>query len=1325
MKSPPLFIIVLLIISLSINAEITTDGSLGSRANLSGPNYLIRADLGHQMGGNLFHSFQDFNLNSLESATFSGPNNVSNIISRVTGGNPSNIDGLIRSTIPNADMYFLNPYGIMFGPNARLDVQGSFHASTADYLRLGENGRFDARNPSDSLLTIAPIESFGFLDNPHGSIQVNGRGVLNESGTPRALLQVPDGKSLSLIGGDIHLSQGVDELPLEGLIDDTPEEIRAAQYRDQRFSQLYASGGTLNLASIRQAGEIALTKNGIHSTATKGGTIQLEQESYISSTGESGGNVFIRAGEFTMDNSRIVARTLGVEDGGVVDIQANNIIMDNGSIINGGTENLGDGTDIHLTAGESIRLLSHSPLKTASGNFDNINQQLGNAGDIRLQAKNIEINLNYGNGGFQSDTYGTGRGGDISFIAENRLDLINILLHTTTWGQNEQAGQSGDIYLHAKTVNVDQGSFVATSGGRADAGQLVIEAGTIYLGGLRGSFSALATYNITQKTDSRGNSGSIIIRADELLLENGAYLISSNFAEGDGGQIDIQLTGSLTVRGASSADGWATGIFSSVVTEQNQQGGKAGNIHIRAQAVRVEEGGRIDAGSKARHPSGSSRQAGNITLDAPVVVLSGVNPYGENNDGFGSVVSARSQGEHAGQAGNIQINASSVDIIDGALIESGSDNNSRGGNIQIQALEQINIQGDASRISLQAPLETQQSYLSNTNPENYNQSISGVYAHATSQAANSGDAGNIEVSTSYLHLSQGGQISTVNQGGGKAGSIMLNVAKLTLSDHALIRSDSALENQFSFDNVQLRDTQILSLGTVVKTADIDDGKAVYQINLGNILVRLIPVTQVADRAALEALPTQVIEAGGDIVQVADAGNGQAARFIYATFDTSLKSWRQINENSRIVLSHPDTSLKNLIRRVPSQVPYADGTLIHVNDEGNGKAADYVYTVISEGADAGTFYSKIYRVKYYQVADNTALQTLTNSTDTFVGMQVDVAQAEDGLPARFVFDGTDWVRYGEVLEVPDIAARENLILAKPGHIAHLPEGDTIYTSSEWIDLGQTYRVNNLVERNALNNIKQGDLVKVADTGNGRHDAFIYADDQWIKQIRGGDAGQIIINADSIQLTDGSEISTGSISGGGGSVTLNVDKMVFLNNSQVSTSVQEGVGNGGDLSLNPEFVILENGKIIARANEGQGGNINITTKGIYTFPPKSASTIDASSKLGIDGVVHIESPDVDVSGALLGIPAEFFDASNKLESPCTIAQIQNPNTFIVKRVGGSAPLPSDWQSNQLVLVQPEDEQKPNSKTKTPSPITSLEVTEQLALKVALLTGCQSGF
>jgi len=119
-----------LILIETVYAEVITDGILGQKINLPGSNFQITSDLGQQHGNNLFHSFQDFNLNSLESATFSGSNSIHNIISRVTGGNPSNIDGLIRSTIPNADFYFLNPHGIMFGPSAKLDVQGSFHAST-------------------------------------------------------------------------------------------------------------------------------------------------------------------------------------------------------------------------------------------------------------------------------------------------------------------------------------------------------------------------------------------------------------------------------------------------------------------------------------------------------------------------------------------------------------------------------------------------------------------------------------------------------------------------------------------------------------------------------------------------------------------------------------------------------------------------------------------------------------------------------------------------------------------------------------------------------------------------------------------------------------------------------------------------------------------------------------------------------------------------------------------------------------------------------------------------------------------------------------------
>ncbi len=195
MKAHIITILFVYLLTLNLHAEVITDGTLGSRVNLPGNdfNFKITTDLGQQHGGNLFHSFQEFNLKNGETAIFLGANNINNIISRVTGGNRSEIDGIIHSTV-NADMYFLNPNGIIFGPNAALNLQGSFYASTADYLNLGEKGRFDVQQPKESILTVASPSAFGFLGGQIGSVEVN-----------HSVLAIPESKTLGLIGGDITI----------------------------------------------------------------------------------------------------------------------------------------------------------------------------------------------------------------------------------------------------------------------------------------------------------------------------------------------------------------------------------------------------------------------------------------------------------------------------------------------------------------------------------------------------------------------------------------------------------------------------------------------------------------------------------------------------------------------------------------------------------------------------------------------------------------------------------------------------------------------------------------------------------------------------------------------------------------------------------------------------------------------------------------------------------------------------------------------------------------------------------------------------------------
>src|SRR4030095_9363888 len=180
-------------------AQITLDGSLGPRGSLTGPSYVIGAQVGQLRGNNIFFSFGQFNVLTGESATFTGPSSVTNVLSRVTGGQLSTIDGLIstRAAMPNANFYLLNPAGVLFGPNARLDVGGSVRVSTADYLRFADGAAFFADLGRQSALSVADVAAFGFLRAPTAGITVNG-----------SALQVDPGKTLSLVGGDIEISRG-------------------------------------------------------------------------------------------------------------------------------------------------------------------------------------------------------------------------------------------------------------------------------------------------------------------------------------------------------------------------------------------------------------------------------------------------------------------------------------------------------------------------------------------------------------------------------------------------------------------------------------------------------------------------------------------------------------------------------------------------------------------------------------------------------------------------------------------------------------------------------------------------------------------------------------------------------------------------------------------------------------------------------------------------------------------------------------------------------------------------------------------------------------
>jgi filamentous hemagglutinin family protein len=1179
---------ILFLICNSLNAEIITDGSLGSRVNLLGPDYLIGADLGWKEGGNLFHSFQDFNLNSSESATFSGPNSVQNIISRVTGGNPSNINGLIRSTIPNTDMYFLNPYGIVFGENAKLDVQGSFHASTADYLRLKEKGRFNARQPNDSLLTVAPVEAFGFLTDSPTSISIDS-----------SQLSVPPENTFSFIGGDLTINN----------------------------AKLSAPYGRINLASVMEKVEVIPT---VENILALGGDITILNNSLLDISGEGGGSVFIRGGQIVVDNSTIYSKTLANKNAGDISIQANRINFEGGARLIGQTEGKGNAAKITLQAKQSVTFSGQSP-EGYSSRIDTRTYGTGNAGSVTINADQIALK----NGTLVfAGSRGKGNATHVDFNANQIVFSEGSSILSGSFGQ----GKAANVNIYAKeSLKLTGTSPTAIFGSR------------IYSGNTRGS----------------GDGGKIYIEAQDILLADGGLINTGAASTGNAGNIHLRINGTITITGVNKKGGSSFIAADTSPGGDGDKSGVGGTILIEADQLIVEEGGLITATTNATK-NNYSGQGGQITIRVKdKVELSGVNPHGENEAGFGSGIYAGSRGvgNNAGNGGHIDLQADRLIIKEGAVIKNSTNNNADSGNIVIEVQNTVTIAGDASQIVLQTPGQTQLDYLQNFSPAHYNQSTSGIYASSTSESTQAGNSGDINLKANKLVLQKQGTISTSSAGGGEAGNITLHVGQLQMDKNAMIISESQMANTYTFNQLVERDNRIIVRGDIVEVADIGVGKADSYFNTGTELIRTQSVYTVADMEALYNLSKQYSIEEGDVMTVQNIGNGKSARFIYATNSFySLGEWVKIGNKVDVTFANMD-ELTAITGRwfTPENIPYSSATVIQVEDTGDGKPGTFIYSSNLKNPISEEFFGNSVRLKNFPLTNTSEVYALHEQVSLRRG---DIATFNE--MAQFIYNGQQWVALNNTQKVANIAEMDNLILAKSGNIAQIVERqrrqnstttEFLYSGQDWIPLHNRYEVANLIQRNQLP-IQAGDLVKVLDTGQGKTESFFYFNKEWHKRIQGGSAGTIHLTAPEITLSNNSAIATEAVSAGGGSIHIETDKLVFLNDSQLTTSVQEGTGNGGNLTIkNPIFIVTNDGNIIAQAYEGQGGNITLTSHNFINSPD---SLISASSKLGIDGKVKIDSPDVDMEGFLVVLPGGFVETQLKR---CNAQEIENPNTFQV--------------------------------------------------------------
>ncbi|MEK8021429.1 MAG: filamentous hemagglutinin N-terminal domain-containing protein, partial [Candidatus Parabeggiatoa sp.] len=592
----------------------------------------MRADLGQQHGGNLFHSFQEFNLSSPESATFSGPNNVSNVISRVTGGNPSNIDGLIRSTMPNADMYFMNPYGMMFGPHARLDVQGSFHASTADYLRFGDGGRFDARNPSDSLLTIAPIESFGFLTDSAAAIQITD-----------SHLEVQPTQTLSLTGGDINLTN--------------TEPTTYDEASHHIFTnQLLAPSG---LIIIDAQGTLNLTHFG------------------IDTSGLFGGQISIRGKKLEMNDSRISSHTFGALDGQSIDIRTDNLLMRDSDII-ADTYGTGRGNNLHLQVTENLTATREDrPLSIEFGigvrgtsHISTLTAGPSRSGDISIQAGNIDLNQA---AEIRTRTISSGKAGDISvqvtdmFKAKGVLQLASgtSLVSGGAHIMGVASGDNGNIDITARHIQFAEGAQITSMVlGSGHGGDITVNADTVHLKDV--SPTGLSA-SITNVTGGSGQAGRSEVNANQITLEDGGSIVTTTMSIGDANELVVKVADTLIITGVAKHPFQSAYLpliyfpsnINSASVNPVAESGQASNVTVEAKQIILENGGII---SSLTYGGG---HGGNAKIIADTLRISGSQEIGPFFFRSGINNSSTNPAPYAGPAGNIEVTARHLSIGNG------------------------------------------------------------------------------------------------------------------------------------------------------------------------------------------------------------------------------------------------------------------------------------------------------------------------------------------------------------------------------------------------------------------------------------------------------------------------------------------------------------------------------------------------------------------------------------------------------------------------------------------------------------------------------------
>ena len=727
-------------------AQLIPDNTLGEENSIVTPQILRDVIEGGAIrGDNLFHSFSEFNINEGQNVYFANPVGIFNILTRVTGTNPSDIFGTL-GVDGGANLILINPNGINFGNNASLDISGSFFATTSESIIFDNGLEFSATNPeAPPLLTVNLT--------PGLQLGLPAQAAITNAGN------LAVGQDFTLSGSNLFLSgqlQAGNNLTLQA--------SDLIQIRDSLANPFIASAGNKLLVQGNQNIDIFAL---IHpdSGLFSGGNMILRSANPIAGDAHfaSGGNFRVEQldgnlGELFSSNNPTIrsngdvfldsftGTSLHILAGGRVEIPGTISITGAAEVGEAIVESvaLSDGTIIEIdgSAAPTVDIRAGTTafgdafVSTGVGTNADINvgdiifNSIGSDGGTVLLTNQYQPNTNL-SGDITVSSISTGDflGGGLVAIDSRGGITINGIVNVSALADESGIllGDGGDVTLLAKgDIIFNPGASIISDG---------LLGGNISLNSnadISVREGAISSNTLTDVANTTG--GDINVTGSSVFLSNGARISANTLGAGDAGSVIITATDSISFDGESS-QGNLSGAFSTV---ESGAMGNGGNVEIITGSLELSNGAQIGANTSGQGDAGS------VTIRAQdTISLTGESSEGNPSGAFSNVLA-----ESVGNGGNVEIITGSLELSNGAEIGAGTFGQGNAGSITIRAQNTVSLTGVSS-----------QGF------------PSGAFSTVQSEAI--GNGGSVEIITGSLELSNGAQIVTSTLGQGNAGSITI------------------------------------------------------------------------------------------------------------------------------------------------------------------------------------------------------------------------------------------------------------------------------------------------------------------------------------------------------------------------------------------------------------------------------------------------------------------------------------------------------------------------------------------------------------------------